>query len=214
MQNAIKFFFFILFLNIYQVVFSQNVTAISPDKLNVLYIGIDNPFTIAMEKVPADKLNVTISEGGTIKKIANGSYIVNVNRPGKLTIYVEGQGVKQQKEFRVRPIPEPTTVINIHNSKGGILTIGEIKGATGLMALINGFDMDTNCVIHNYKIVIKHLNGETELYSNKGGLFGKNLLKAFNTAKTGDTITFSEVYTYCPSFEEPRNLQGISFVIK
>ena len=214
MQSTIKFFFFILFLSIYQVACSQNIVAIAPDKLNVIYIGIDNPFTIAMEKVPSDKLNVIISEGGTIKKVANGSYIVNVNRPGKLTIFVEGQGIKQQKEFRVRPIPEPITVINIHNAKGGILTLGEIKGATGLMALLNGFDMDTNCVIHNYKVVIKHLNGEPESYNNKGGLFGKELLKAFNTVKTGDIITFYEVYTYCPDFTELRNIQGLTITVK
>ena len=70
-------------------------------------MGLDNPVGIAMEKVPADKLNVSISEGHSIEKKENGLYNVRVNRSGKATIFVEGNGVITQKEFRVKPIPDP-----------------------------------------------------------------------------------------------------------
>jgi GldM C-terminal domain len=214
MQNAIKFFLFNLFLSIYQVTFSQNITAISPDKLNVLYIGIENPFTIAMEKVPADKLNVTISEGGIIKKTGSGTYVVTVTRSGKVTIFVEGNGSTAQKEFRVKPIPDPRLLLNVRSEVNGILKISEAKNAEYLIAPIMNFDIDAKCVIESFSMVIKHSNGASEIYENKGAKFSVAILKVFGSVKENDYIMFYNISSRCPSDPTARKLQGISFVIK
>jgi len=79
--------------------------AVSPTKMNVFYIGVDNPVDITASGVPADAVNATISSG-TIKKDGAG-YIVNVKSGTEATITVTakvGETVKTlgSKKFRIK----------------------------------------------------------------------------------------------------------------
>ena len=53
----------------FHAAFAQNATAVSVEKQNVIYCGLDNPIAIAMEKVPCADLKVSVSEGATITKV-------------------------------------------------------------------------------------------------------------------------------------------------
>lgn len=214
MQSTIKRLCFILFLCSNQVFFAQNVTVIANEKLNVLYMGLDNPVAIAMEKVPADKLNVSISEGSSIEKRENGIYNVRVNRSGKVTIFVEGNGATAQKEFRVKLIPDPIIVLNLRNMVNGILKISEAKNVEYLIAPIMNFDIDAKCAIEGFSMVIKHSDGLSEIYENKGAKFSAEILKVFSSVKENDYIMFYNISTRCPGDPTARKVQGISFVIK
>jgi HSP20 family molecular chaperone IbpA len=93
--------------------FAQTNTepVVSADKMNIFYIGIDNPVSVAVPGVLSEKLKVTISEGTIIG--SNGKYIVTVSKPGEteIAIYVETKpGVYEKegiKKFRVQRIPNP-----------------------------------------------------------------------------------------------------------
>jgi hypothetical protein len=214
MQSTIKRLCFILFLCSNNVFFAQNVTVIANEKLNILYMGLDNAVGIAMEKVPADKLNVSISEGHSIEKKEDGLYYVRVNRPGKVTIFVEGNGATSQKEFRAKPIPDPRPSLNVYNAVNGVLSIKEIKEATCLVADIINFDIDARCIIESYSVVIKSKSGESEIFDIKGAGFNSALVKALSNLKPNDYIMFYNISTRCPGDPTARKLQGISFAIK
>ena len=84
--------------------------AISLDKMNVLYIGVDNPLTIAADIDPKD-LAVTISEGKIFN--ADGKYHAFVNVEGKVTISLwkrSDEKIFQTFEFRVKRIPAPDPI--------------------------------------------------------------------------------------------------------
>jgi hypothetical protein len=214
MQSNLKRLCFILFLCSYQVFFAQNVTVIANEKLNVLYMGLDNPVAIAMEKVPAADLNVKISGDNSIEKISNGTYVVRVNRPERVTISVEGNGSIVEKQFRAKPIPDPVPSINLRNQINGVLTIGEAKVITGLIANMVNFDIDAKCAIENFSVAIRHSDGNSEIIENKGGGFGSELLKRLSSVKENDFIMFYNISSRCPGDPVARKLQGISFVIK
>jgi hypothetical protein len=42
---------------------NENSVVVSADKMNILYIGIDNPVSIAASGIPSDKLKVSSSNG-------------------------------------------------------------------------------------------------------------------------------------------------------
>jgi hypothetical protein len=214
MQSTIKRLCFILILCSNQVFFAQNVTVIANEKLNVLYMGLDNPVGIAMEKVPADKLKVSISEGHSIEKREDGLYNVRVNRPGKVTIFVEGNGATAQKEFRVKPIPDPRPSLNVYNAVNGVLKMSEAKNVEYLVAPIVNFDIDAKCIVESFSMVIKHSDGASEIYENKGPRFSAEILKVFGSVKENDFIMFYDISTRCPGDPVARKVQGISFVIK
>ncbi len=65
------------------------VTAVAPVKMNVLYLGVDNPMSIAASGYAASDLDVSI-DNGTITG-SNGSYTVRPDHPGSATIYIKQQ---------------------------------------------------------------------------------------------------------------------------
>ncbi len=88
----------------------ETPVAIALDKMNVFYIGVDNPVTIAVPGVPADKLLVTIDHGTITGN--NGRYIVRVAQTGETTITVaiiknEKKVLLSSQLFRIKRIPDP-----------------------------------------------------------------------------------------------------------
>ena len=61
-------------------------SAVMLDKMNVFYIGVDNPVSIS-SGTGWDKTNVTMT-GGTLNKVGTGKYNVRVTTPGKASITV------------------------------------------------------------------------------------------------------------------------------
>lgn len=84
--------------------------AIALDKMNVLYIGLDNPITVAAPGVAPEDLVLTVTEGSASITGKNGKYNVRVTTPGQITIGVMKRGDNKlisQSSFRVKRIPDP-----------------------------------------------------------------------------------------------------------
>lgn len=105
----------------YQV--ARPAAVVSPDKMNVLYIGVDNPVSVSAAGIPVEKIRVNIN-GGTISG-SNGKFNVRVTNPGTAKISVStdlGQGGTQilsTTEFRVKRIPDP--VAHFGGKTGGTM---------------------------------------------------------------------------------------------
>lgn len=84
--------------------------AIALDKMNVLYIGVDNPLTIAVPNIPSDQLIVMIDNGSISG--SNGRYIAHVTQSGTATIRVatvqnDRKVMLSEQVFRVKFMPDP-----------------------------------------------------------------------------------------------------------
>ena len=87
-----KYTFFILLIMLSKNISAQHV-AVSADKMNIVYIGTENPITIAVGGVSNDKIKVTAT-GGDIRKANDDTYIITASRPGKMIVHVEWDGKK------------------------------------------------------------------------------------------------------------------------
>lgn len=114
--------------------------AISADKMNVFYIGVDNPVSIA---APMPKF--TASAPGLSPK--GGGYVMRPKKPGKVNIVVtgiddEGNKVSLGKaEFRVKRLPDPKAFCG---GKTGSTSIKKIafKSTSTVQAKMENFDFD------------------------------------------------------------------------
>jgi len=84
--------------------------SISADQNNILYIGVDNPFTVAAENL-SRKMLVLKTDNGSISG-KNGNYTFRGSQIGKTTIVlykkVNGKLVEIGRNyFRVKNIPDP-----------------------------------------------------------------------------------------------------------
>ena len=89
---------------------AQSTIAIAPTKLNVLYIGVDNPVSVAASGGTDDNITVSVNGGGcTITKTGTGLYNVQVTEVTNecvLSIYINGK-LEGSSNFRVRRLPAP-----------------------------------------------------------------------------------------------------------
>jgi gliding motility-associated protein GldM len=127
--------------------------AVMLDKMNVFYIGVDNPVTISSGS-GWDKTNVSIS-GGTMSG-SNGNRIVNVTAPGTAKITVSADGKTSSFDFRVKRIPDP--IIKVGPSGGGKIQSVVFKNQGFVRADLENFDFAAN-----FSVV-----GATIYFSNPG----------------------------------------------
>jgi len=98
----------------------QRSVSISLDKMNVFYIGVDNPITVSASGVSTNALQV---KGGK----------------AKITLTANGQHLGTF-EYRVKRIPDPTPMLGKY--KGGVIGNGTFKAFNALRAALPGFDFD------------------------------------------------------------------------
>lgn len=112
--------------------FSQQYTVVEPTAtvsaslMNVLYAGFENPVSISVPGVPANRITASIASGkGTIKSDGRGGYVVVPTQIGEeLKIEVTAtneEGRRQsmgQYAFRVRQLPDPTPLIEYKDKDG------------------------------------------------------------------------------------------------
>lgn len=129
--------------------------SVSADKMNVLYIGVDNPISVAVAGVPAERVSASISGPGSLIKSGPGKYIARVSAVGTVTVNVSAEFDGQVRpmgsmEFRTKRIPDP--VAEVAGSKGGTLSAAVFKVQKGVAAVLENFDFDAKFVVTSFTI--------------------------------------------------------------
>jgi gliding motility-associated protein GldM len=112
-------------------------TAVMLDKMNVFYIGVDNPVTIS-SGTGWDRTTVSMS-GGTISG-AGSNRTVRVTAVGPASLTVTADGKSSKFDFRVKRIPDP--VFKVGDGKIRMTSVA-FKGQDYCRAELENFDFDT-----------------------------------------------------------------------
>ncbi|HET9278929.1 MAG TPA: gliding motility protein GldM [Flavitalea sp.] len=123
--------------------------AVSADKMNVLYIGVDNPLTITAG-VGSEKVSASFS-GGTITKVGGSKYIAKPsNNPGEHTVTVRADGKSTPVKFRVKYLPKPGTFVG--GSRGGSISAATFKAQGGMVARLEDSEFDAQYRVVSYRL--------------------------------------------------------------
>jgi gliding motility-associated protein GldM len=123
--------------------------AVSADKMNVFYIGVDNPVSVS-----APMPNFTASAPGLSK--SGKGYMMRPRKRGKVNIVVTGidettgEKVNLGKvEFRVKRIPDPKSYFG---GKAGSYSLKKIalKNASTVQAKMDNFDFDIRVKVSSF----------------------------------------------------------------
>ena len=191
----------------------QRAVNVFPDKMNVLYIGVDNPISVSAMGVNMNELKVSC-QGCNIKKSGSkGNYSATVTKPGKATISVTGGQLPPTLfEFRAKRIPDP--VARISGRSGGSMGVGEFKAQGGVVAILDNFDFDAKCKIQGFMITYVP-KGEASVEStNAGARYNSQSKSLINQAKPGDLFYFDNVKAKCPGDPAGRKINSMVFKIK
>lgn len=182
----------------YQV--ARPSAVVSADKMNVLYIGVDNPVSVSAPGTSEDKIKVSMT-GGNISG-SRGKYSVNVNTPGtaKITVAVEVSPGKVQTlsatEFRVKRIPDP--VAKFAGKTGGTMSTVALKAQNAIFANLENFDFDAKFNITKFSMIIAKPRADAIILNTSGNQLSENMKSALNGIGPGSRIIFDNIIAVGP----------------
>jgi gliding motility-associated protein GldM len=193
----------------------QANASIALDKMNVLYIGVDNPVSIAASGGGDDKVQVAISGGGgSINKVGAGKYTVRVNSVTddcKITVSVDGK-VAGASMFRVRTIPDPVATIGGYAS-GENVPAGGFKSQAGVGAYIKDFPLDLKYTVSSFSITGDTEDGDLVEAACTGNTWNPQARALISRLKPGATVTIDNIRAMGPDGRS-RKLPSLVYYIK
>lgn len=187
---------------------------VSPTKMNVFYVGVDNPVSISIAGVPGDKISPNITNG-RFKPLGSGNYIVNPKRPGNslVTVFAEIDGVRKNMgtaQFRVKPLPDP--VIKVAGKKGGRIEKNVLAAQAGVFAEMENFDFDLEFKIIEFTVSTTDKGGYFIDAKTKGNVFTKKQYDLIKDLRRGSRVNIEDVKAVGPD-GRVRDLAPIVFEI-
>lgn len=179
----------------------NNIAAsISADKLNVLYIGVDNPIRIAIAGISINNTKASISKGEITQTSRFGELIVRVNEVGNTTITLErkdekGRKFNYSKVFRVRKLPDPEAYVGkgMRHPNGNI-SLQELKQQSGLRLKLSNSEFKTDFEIISFLVTTGCAPRTECLYiKNEGFEFNEIMKTVINRTEIDDLYYFSDI---------------------
>lgn len=122
---------------------------VSADKMNVMYIGLDNPISVSAAGVPLNSVTASCS-GCQLNKQGPGKYVARVSTQGNATVSVSANGKNMgSKEFRVMKVPDPTPKLGTKRT-GSIFSTGELAVQSFVQADLENFVFDAKFQVQSF----------------------------------------------------------------
>lgn len=199
----------------YQV--AKPSASVSSTKLNVIYAGIANPFTVSAAGFPLESVRASIS-GGSMSG-SNGNY--NVNVPGSMvgqevSINVSANNAGKtvslgSQKFRVKAIPAP--VAKVGGRAGGDIASVQLKSESEIEADLDDFPFDVKFKIQRYKLTIIKPRSDAVTIAGSGGSFAGAVKGAMNSVTPGTRVFFEDIVSVGPDGRQ-RILPSLAFSVK
>ncbi|MCC7233398.1 MAG: gliding motility protein GldM [Bacteroidia bacterium] len=197
-------------------------SVVSAEKMNVLYIGVDNPMAISVPGVSNDKVKVSIEgSGGSLKPnsaAGAGHYIATVGSVGKATIKVSADMAGKVTpmgsfEYRVKRVPDP--VATIAGKKEGVINKSVLMAGT-LIPQLENFDFELFFRITGFKMSVVGKGRDPMEFETQGNQLTPNMREALSKSRAGDKIYFEYIKARMDKSadQSTRSLSPMSFTIQ
>lgn len=191
--------------------------AISLDKMNIFFVGVDNPLQIVVPNVAPNELEVKISEG-TIEG-ANTFYTARVRKVGIVRIDLFHKGKKIDNQFfRVKKLPNPDLSLAFQDRFRGCGGQRKIDYKTlekekfRFIASLNGLDVCGNCKVTSFTFTLVTKQKEETIVLNNGSQFNDEIINLMRNAPLGSVLYFDAIKGKCPG--DTINRLWNSYIIK
>ena len=190
--------------------------SVSPTKMNVFYIGVDNPVEISASGVPSEKVSASIS-GGSIRRKSGADWVVNVKTPGEVTVNcsanIDGQTRSLgHKKFRVKRVPDPMASVGTgENKRGGIIAKNSLINQV-VRAEMENFDFDLKFVVTGFSVSAT-VKGFTKTEESRSGQFTAAQKQLISGVPSGGKVYIEDVRAKGPD-GSTRNLNTIKFTVR
>jgi hypothetical protein len=173
-------------------------------------MGVDNPMTISAGSAGLEKMNVSLSGGGSVKSTGGGHFVIRPEKQGPATINVSVEGKNTPFSMRVKRLPDPQAMVGAN--KGGPISAALFKATQGLFAKLDS-DFDVQFQVVSYNVGANGGSFQTyQTSSNEGARWTGNAAAIINKATPGSSIFFDQIKVKGP--DGMREIPPIIFQLK
>ncbi|MFC2101548.1 gliding motility protein GldM [Bacteroidota bacterium] len=174
---------------------------VSPTKMNVFYIGVDNPVSISVAGGP-ERIVPSISYG-SIKQVGDDWVVYNLPKGQKeavITVNAVFSGKSKHmgtNTFRLKTVPPP--IATIAGSDGGVVEKQLILAQPYLFAdMPRDFEFDLKYTVTSYKFYYTNNSGYTDGISVTGNRLTPEIIRIIQDARRNALVSFESIRAVGP----------------
>ncbi len=189
---------------------------VAATKMNVFYIGVDNPVSISVPGLADELINPSISEGTLVRNPNGSDWIVKVetgttNTTINATANYNGTRLNMgSSEFRVKRVPDPVALIA--RQKEGTIDKNTLIAASAIIPSMGDFQFDLNFVVNSFTMATM-INGDFIPKTTRGNRFSEEMNELIRNARRGQKFFFENIQASGPD-GTTRTLNPINLTIK
>lgn len=179
------------------------MAVISATKMNVVYIGLDNPISVSVPGYSPKEVKVSVSPGsaGSLKNDKQpGNYLLTVNKTQReiavvVNVDKNGKTTKMgEAKYRIRVIPDPTPALGTIEQSGGFAA-AQLKAQSVVRAPLKNFAFEgVNYIPYEFQFfVIPKKGGNTYMGTAHTQVLTDEMKSNLNRAAKGDKIIISSI---------------------
>lgn len=185
-----------------EFIVARPAITISPSKMNVFYIGVDNPVEISVPGSP-ERIVPTISNG-SIRQEGKEWIVSNLTASGAREAVISVNAVFSGKsknmgsyKFRLKTVPDP--LIKVAGKNEGFISKSLLLASPFLVPeMPAGFDFDLKYSVTSFIFSTSTAAGEGNDVKVQGNRLTEEILRSIKNARKGQRIWFDDVYVKGP----------------
>jgi gliding motility-associated protein GldM len=191
---------------------------VSATKMNVFYVGVDNPVNISSAGISSDRINATISHG-RLERLPNGTWNVFIDKMPEgrnetkisVTAMVDGESkMMGDKTYRLKRVPSPTAKINNQlegtMDKNVLLAVGSISAV-----MPEDFEFELSFRVTSFEMRTQRGEMINRLSSNNNR-FTDRMQTEIENLRRGQQVSFEQIRAIGPD-GETRPLNPINLTV-
>ena len=188
--------------------------SVSATKMNVFYIGVDNPVSISAGGVSPDQINASITNGSIGRNGA--AWVVRPATVGTASVSVSAKLGDRMKnmgavEYRVKNVPSPEAFIA--NSNGGAVSKDLVLASGAIIPRMPAdFEFNLNFIVTGFKFS-GNRKGDIIDYSGNGNSLTAQMKDFIRGARRGEKIILEDIFAKGPDGKS-RKLNSIVLTLQ
>jgi len=176
--------------------------SVSADKMNVFYMGVENPITLASPGIALADLSASIAGTGAslTPSSEKGKFIVKVTGGSEATINVAAKMGKDTRpmgavKFRVKRLPDPVAMVA--GLKEGPVKKSALAAAPFVISKYENFDFDLKINVSSFTVTV-NIAGEFKSYLATGNAFTSEQKTAIEKLKNNSRVIIEDIKCRLP----------------
>jgi hypothetical protein len=180
-------------------------------KMNVLYVGVENPLTISGGSVGSEKVKVNFTGGAPVVKTSGDNYTIKPTAPGMAKINVVADGKNFEFPMRVKFLPPPGAFVG--QKRGGNMSSAEFKAMGAVIAKLES-DFEAPYKVVSYRVGA--VGGNISIYAeanNSGNRWTGAAEALIARTSPGSRVFFDQINVVGPDGRQ-QEIPGLQLTLK